>query len=165
MDPWNTSVLVGMALEVLEEAGAVDVLERGAAVPHCLQQPRRGVVVQRAPGDRGAPQGAEAAAERRQRETALVVLVQHPFRHEAAEHPGQRGTVDAERGGEVRSAHRASGQATAHVEGGGNVEELRGHEAVDKPHVPSGELGGVHHGLHSAKQSPADRFRASSETR
>lgn len=53
--------------------------------------------------------------------------------------------------GEVRPTHGACGKAPANIEGGGNVEKLRGDEAVDQPHISSGDLARVHYVVHSAK--------------
>ena len=120
--------MVGVLVEVGEERGVVDALERGAAVLDGVEQAFGAVEVQLASDERGAFQRGQVRAERGQRERA-VVLADDAFERQAAEDARQGVGVDVQLVREGGAGLRL-GQRLGDAELRGHVQQLRRDEAV-----------------------------------
>jgi len=92
--------------------------------------------------------GAQALAQRRQREAAIDLLPEHADRGERAQQTIQSPWIGAGRGSEVVAALRAILQPIGDAERSGNVDRLRHLIAIDEAHERRrGPLVGRGHGL------------------
>ncbi|GIJ72092.1 hypothetical protein Voc01_070090 [Virgisporangium ochraceum] len=137
----------GVAVEVLEEAFAVDVLERRPAGAYRVEQTGRGPLVQLAPDDDRAVQrpgdpGAHRRSERGEREPAVVVLGEHLLDDEPAQDPRHGVPVGTHRAPDLRAREGSVGQRVGDAEPRRDVQQLRGQVAVHEPGEPGTRIVG-----------------------